>query len=173
MVFIVSQEAATLSAPVRPECGHLRWSNPSGWSLIECQDAVDGDLPLRRSFYGHLSTAACLARAGLLGLWLHLNVSGFRPVRARGGHEMRFWMRTTGTALLAVQRRSVAGLRASVRDSRSAHGLLYLAAVWDEKRKKEHCQDHVDVGSLRSRLWRGKSLSYLPARMAYRLRVYE
>jgi len=48
--------------------------------------AVRRDLPLRRSFRVHVSTAICLARAGLLGLWLDLGVSGFRSVLACGWH---------------------------------------------------------------------------------------
>ena len=44
------------------------------------------DLPLRRSSYGHSSSASLLARARMLGLWLQLDVPGFRLVRARGGH---------------------------------------------------------------------------------------
>ena len=48
---------------------------------------LPGEWLLRRSFRGHLSTAAFLARAGLLGVWLRLDVSGFRPVLARGWHD--------------------------------------------------------------------------------------
>ena len=44
------------------------------------------DLPLRGSFRRRPSTAACLTRAGLLGLWPQLDVSGFCLVRARRGH---------------------------------------------------------------------------------------
>ena len=40
-----------------------------------------------------------------------------------------FWMQTTGAALLATEWRSVVRLRTPAQDSRSAHGLLYLAAV--------------------------------------------
>ena len=48
--------------------------------------------------------AVFLVRAGLLIVWLQLNVSGFRPVLARGWHGPRLSMRTTGAALLAVER---------------------------------------------------------------------
>jgi hypothetical protein len=44
------------------------------------------DQLLRRSFRGHLSTAAFLVNAGLLGVWLQLDVSGFCSVLARGWH---------------------------------------------------------------------------------------
>ena len=44
------------------------------------------DLPLRRSSRGHSSNGPLLARVNVLGLWLQLDVPGFRPVRARGGH---------------------------------------------------------------------------------------
>ena len=39
-------------------------------------------------------------------------------------------MQTTGPSLLAVNRRRPACVRTLVHDSHSAHGLLYLAAVW-------------------------------------------
>ena len=74
------------SASVGSRCGQPWWSAGSARSPVWCQDTVDSDLPLRRSFRGHLSTAAFLVRAGVLGLWLQLNVPSFRLVRARGGH---------------------------------------------------------------------------------------
>ncbi len=42
---------------------------------------------------------------------------------------MTFWMQTTGASLLAVNQSSPAHVRTFAQDSRSAHGLLYLAAV--------------------------------------------
>jgi hypothetical protein len=57
------------------------------------------------------------------------------------------WMQTVGTALLAVNRCSPARVWATFQDSRSAHGLLYLAAVRDDRREQEHCQSRVDIGS--------------------------
>jgi hypothetical protein len=54
------------------------------------------DLPLRRSSHGHSSSAHLLARARMLGLWLQLDVPGFRLVRARGGHGA-VSSRTVGT----------------------------------------------------------------------------
>ena len=42
---------------------------------------------------------------------------------------LTFWMQTTGAALLAVNRCSPARVWMPAQDSRSAHGLLYLAAV--------------------------------------------
>ncbi len=53
----------------------------------------------------------------------------FPPVLARTWHAA--WMQTTGTALLAAERRCIVRLRAPAQDSRSAHGLLYLIAVRD------------------------------------------
>jgi hypothetical protein len=55
------------------------------------------------------------------------------------------WMQTTGAALLAAERRSIVRLRVPVQDGRSAHGLLYLAAVQDDQRQQEHCQPRLDV----------------------------
>ena len=57
-----------------------------------------------------------------------------------------FWMQTTGASLLAVNRCSPAHVRTLAQDSRSAHGLLYLAAVRDDEREQEHCQGRIDVG---------------------------
>ena len=47
---------------------------------------------LRRSFHAGGQAVAFLIRAGLLVVWLQLNVSGFRLVLARGWHEARFSM---------------------------------------------------------------------------------
>jgi hypothetical protein len=55
------------------------------------------------------------------------------------------WMQTTGAALLAVRRCSLARVRMPAQDSRSAHGLLYLAAVRDDWREQEHRQGTVDT----------------------------
>ena len=65
--------------------------------------------------------------AGLLIAWLQLNVSGFRPVLARGWHGHAHWMQTTGASLLAVKQCSPARARTLAQDSRGPHGLLYLA----------------------------------------------
>jgi hypothetical protein len=40
-MFTDAQQAATLSAPVRPECGHLGRGSSLGWSLAACQSAID------------------------------------------------------------------------------------------------------------------------------------
>lgn len=53
-----------------------------GWAHVS--DAAD--LPLTRSFHAGRQAAAFLLRAGLLVVWLQLNVPGFRPVLARGWH---------------------------------------------------------------------------------------
>jgi hypothetical protein len=42
------------------------------------------------------------------------------------------WLQTTGASLLAVPRCSPRHVRTPVQDSRSAHGLLYLAAVQND-----------------------------------------
>jgi hypothetical protein len=44
------------------------------------------DRLLRRSFHAAGQLATFLVRVGLLNFWLQLNVSGFRPVLARGWH---------------------------------------------------------------------------------------
>ena len=54
------------------------------------------DLPLRRSFHAAGQAAVLLVKGGLLVVWLQLNVSGFRPVLARGWNEARTSMRTIG-----------------------------------------------------------------------------
>ena len=46
------------------------------------------DLPLRRLFHAGGQPAVFLVRAGLLVLWLQLDVSSFRPVLARGWHGL-------------------------------------------------------------------------------------
>ncbi len=58
---------------------------------------------------------------------------------------LALWMQTTGACLLAVNGCSLARVRMSAQDSRSAHGLLYLAAVRNDAREQGHCQDHVDI----------------------------
>ena len=42
-------------------------------------------------------------------------------------------MQTSGTALLAVERCSLVRVWMAAQDSRSAHGLLYFAAVRDDR----------------------------------------
>jgi hypothetical protein len=54
-------------------------------------------------------------------------------------------MRTTGVTLLAIKRCSLARVRMPAQDSRSAHGLLYLAAVSADWREQEHHQGTVDT----------------------------
>ena len=43
------------------------------------------------------------------------------------------WRQTSGTALLAVERCSLVRVWMAAQDSRSAHGLLYFAAVRDDR----------------------------------------
>ena len=54
------------------------------------------DRLLRKSFHAGGQDAVFLIRAGLLVVQLLLSVSGFRLVLARGWHEARLSMRTTG-----------------------------------------------------------------------------
>jgi hypothetical protein len=68
-----------------------------------------------------------------------VGVAGFGPAASSS--------RTSGIALLAVEPRSVSRVWMAAQDSRSGHGLLYLAAVRDNRRKQEHCQGRVDIGS--------------------------
>lgn len=46
---------------------------------------------------------------------------------------LTIWMQTTGVALLAAERCSIVRLWTPVQDSRSAYGLLYFAAVRDDR----------------------------------------
>jgi hypothetical protein len=64
---------------------------------------------------------------------------------------LAFWMQTTGTALGVSERRSIVRLRTPAQDSRSAHGLLYLAAVRDDSREQERCQVGVGYSGAPSR----------------------
>ena len=50
-------------------------------------------------------------------------------VELRGLEPLAFWMQTTGAALLTTRWCSSARVLMPAQDSRSAHGLLYLAAV--------------------------------------------
>jgi len=47
--------------------------------------------------------------------------------------RLTIWMQTTGVALLVVKRCSVVSAWMPAQDSRSAHGLLYLAAVRSDR----------------------------------------
>jgi hypothetical protein len=47
--------------------------------------------------------------------------------------ELSIWMQTSGTALLAVERCSPVRVWMAAQHSRSAHGLLYFAAVRDDR----------------------------------------
>jgi hypothetical protein len=59
---------------------------------------------------------------------------------------LAFWMQTTGATLLATKRRSLVRVLMVVHDGRCAHGLLYLAAVRDDRRELERGQVQVDGG---------------------------
>jgi len=75
--------AATQSRARGPSCGH-----GSGQGRTRTSQPTFDPL-LRRSFHAAGQPAAFLIRAGLLIFWLQLNVSGFRPVLARGWHAAR------------------------------------------------------------------------------------
>src|SRR5215469_15974842 len=63
------------------------------------------------------------------------------------GQSLRFslttWMQTMGTALLAVERRSLARVWMAAQGSRSAHGLLYFAAVRGDRHHLDRRGGHV------------------------------
>ena len=61
------------------------------------------------------------------------------------GSGLATWMQTVGTVLLTVKPCSLVRMRRSAQDSRNVHGLLYLAAVWDDWREQEHRQKVIDA----------------------------
>jgi hypothetical protein len=63
------------------------------WStlVVSSPPSESRDRLLRRSFQAGDRAAAFLIRAGLLVVWLQLNVSGFRPVLARTWHGRPSW----------------------------------------------------------------------------------
>ena len=67
--------------------------------------------------------------------WLVLLVLRLVIGRRKGVRleTLAFWMQTSGTALLAVERCSLVRVWMAAQDSRSAHGLLYFAAVRDDR----------------------------------------
>ena len=91
--------------------------------------------------------------AGLRCPWVSADDRSFPLDVARTWHGAT-WMQTSGTALLAVERCRLVGVWLAAQDGRSAHGLLYLAAVRDDRRKQEHIKVTLTAGLLRSRLWR-------------------
>ena len=68
------------------------------------------------------------------------------PLPIRGWVTLSIWMQTTGATLLAAKRCSLARALMPAQDSRSVHGLLYLAAVRHGWRQQKRCQVHLDVG---------------------------
>jgi hypothetical protein len=50
-----------------------------------------------------------------------------------GQRYRAIWMQTSGTALLAAERCSLVRMWMAAQDSRSTHGLLYFAAVRDDR----------------------------------------
>ena len=74
--------------------------------------------------------------------WLALSAAD-RQDAVDTSQLLAFWMQTTGAALLAVEWCSLARVRMAAQDSRSAHGLLYLAAGPEQ----EHGQGRIDMGS--------------------------
>jgi hypothetical protein len=83
-----------------------------------------------------------------------------------GRQCLAVWMQTTGAALLAVEQHSLSRTRLLAQDGRSAHGLLYSAAVRADGREREHCQDRVDISAPRRAhsLWTTLWLRFPPAR---------
>ena len=61
------------------------------------------------------------------------------------GSGLATWMQTVGTVLLTVKPCSLVRMGRSAQDSRNVHGLLYLAAVWDDWREEEHRQGMIDT----------------------------
>jgi hypothetical protein len=59
---------------------------------------------------------------------------------------LAFWMQTTGAPLLAVSGCSSPRVWTLAQDSRSAYGLLYLAAVWAGWHEQEPRQGTIDSG---------------------------
>lgn len=82
---------------------------------------------LRRSFQAWGQPAASLVRAGLLIVWLQLNVSGFRFVLARGWHGARLSMQTTGAV---VGHGSFAQVPRTDRANRGRPTTGRFAALW-------------------------------------------
>ena len=67
------------------------------------------------------------------------------PTAPRGAAPiMILWMQTTDALLLAVSRCSSPRVWTLAQDSRSAYGLLYLAAVWASWHEQEHRQGTID-----------------------------
>jgi hypothetical protein len=56
-----------------------------------------------------------------------------------------FWMQTIGATLVATKRRSLVRVLMTAHSGRSAHGLLYIAAVWNDACKQAHRQGPVDI----------------------------
>jgi len=81
-------------------------------------------------------------------------------VELRGLERLAFWMQNMGAALLTVKRRSLARALMLAQDSGCASGLLYLAAVRDDRREHEHRQGRVDIDPLHSRLRRLQASSW-------------
>jgi hypothetical protein len=56
---------------------------------------------------------------------------------------LSIWMQTSGTALLAVERCSLVRVWMAAQDSRSAYGLLYVAAVRDDRHRSVEIYSRV------------------------------
>src|SRR5437867_4200206 len=82
---------------------------------------------------------------------LETELPGEQPYRDRPGKGLTcvnswraIWMQTTAAPLLAVSKCSSPRVWTLAQDSRSAYGLLYLAAVRADRRKQKHCQGMTD-----------------------------
>lgn len=80
--------------PITPRPGKMPRCVPS-WARIGHDQALTG------SFCGQWSPNAFLVTAGLLGIWLVLDVCDFRPVLARGWHTAASSSRIVGTCRVA------------------------------------------------------------------------
>ena len=84
--------------------------------------------PGERSFsWPLIKTASRLSPGPSLALALAM------VTRFRGRFCLTTWLQTTGTVLLVVERCSVVRVRLAIEDRRSAPGLLYFAAVQDDR----------------------------------------
>src|SRR6266851_5850901 len=78
-------------------------------------------------------------------------------------------MQTTGAFLLAFNRCSSPRVRTLAQDSRSAHRLLYLAAVRANRPEQERCQGTVDTDPSLVRHCQSVGYRRSPGELAFRV----
>lgn len=88
------------------------------------------DRLLRSSFFGLWPPVDFLVRAALLGVWLLLDVCGFRPVLARGWHEGDLLVRTCRHGRVVDRLAQLIRQVVAAQDGFYACRLLYSAAVF-------------------------------------------